>query len=42
VQFGQALFDDFAEVAALAGVDDDLAQFGHWAEFSKGGWICSS
>jgi len=42
VQLGQALFDDFAEVAALAGVDNDLAKFGHWAEFNKGGWIYSS
>jgi len=42
VQFGQALFDDFAEMAAFAGVDDDLAEFGHWAEFNKGGWIYSS
>ena len=42
MQFGQALFDDLAEVATFAGVDDDLAKFGHWAEFNKGGWIYSS
>jgi hypothetical protein len=42
VQFRQALFDDFAEVTALAGVDHDLAKFWHWAEFNKGGWIYSS
>jgi NAD(P)-dependent dehydrogenase (short-subunit alcohol dehydrogenase family) len=42
MEFGQALFDDFAEVAAFAGVDHDLAEFGHCAEFNKGGWICSS
>jgi hypothetical protein len=41
MQFGQALFDDFAEVAALAGVDHDLAKFGHSAEFNKGGRVYS-
>ena len=41
MQFGQALFDDFAEVAALARVHDDLAQFGHSAEFNKGGRVYS-
>jgi hypothetical protein len=38
MQFGQGLFDDLAEVTSLAGVDDDLAEFGHCGEFSKGGW----
>jgi hypothetical protein len=42
VQFGEALFNDFAEVAAFTGVDHDLAKFGHSAEFNKGGWIYSS
>jgi hypothetical protein len=38
MQFGQGFFDDLAEVTSLAGVDDDLAEFGHCGEFSKGGW----
>jgi hypothetical protein len=42
MQFGQALFDDLAKVAAFAGVDHDLAELGHSAEFSKGGRVYSS
>jgi hypothetical protein len=39
MQFGEGLFDDFAEVAAFAGVDHDLAEFGHWGECSKLGRV---
>jgi len=40
VEFGEGLFDDFAEVAAFAGVEDYLAEFGHWGEFSNcGGFV---
>ena len=42
VKFGEGFFDDFAEVAALARVNHDLAEFRHCGEFSKGGWVCSS
>lgn len=42
MQFGESLFDDFAEMAAFAGVDDDLAEFRHRGEFSNCGWGCSS
>jgi hypothetical protein len=30
MEFGEGLFDDLAEMAAFAGVDHDLAEFGHW------------
>jgi NAD(P)-dependent dehydrogenase (short-subunit alcohol dehydrogenase family) len=42
VQLGEGLFDDFAKMTSFAGVDHDLAQFGHRREFSKRGWVCSS
>jgi len=42
VQFGEGLFDDLAEVTSLARVEHDLAGFGHSAEFSNCGWVCSS
>jgi hypothetical protein len=42
MQLGEGLFDDLAEVAAFAGVDHDLAKFGHWGECNKGGRICTS
>ena len=42
MQFGEGLFDNFAEVAAFAGVDHDLAEFGHWGECSKGGQGCAN
>ncbi|HWY56338.1 MAG TPA: hypothetical protein VNZ03_17870 [Terriglobales bacterium] len=29
VQLGESFFDDFAEVASFARVDDDLAEVGH-------------
>jgi hypothetical protein len=39
MEFGEGLFDDFAEVASFAGVDHDLAEFGHWGECSKLGGV---
>jgi hypothetical protein len=39
MQFGQALLNDLAEMATFAGVDHDLAKFGHCAEFNKGGGV---
>ena len=42
VELGESLFDDFAEVAAFARVDHDLAELGHWSEFSKAGRVYSS
>jgi hypothetical protein len=42
MEFGEGLFDDFAEVAAFAGVDHDLAETRHWAECSKGGRVSAS
>jgi len=42
MEFGEGLFDDLAEMAAFAGVDHDLAEFGHWGEFSKYARVSSS
>jgi hypothetical protein len=42
MEFGEGLFDDFAEVASFAGVDHDLAETRHWGEFSKGGRVSTS
>jgi len=42
MEFGEGLFDDFAEVASFARVDHDLAEFGHWGEFSKYARVSSS
>jgi hypothetical protein len=39
MEFGEGLFDDFAEVASFAGVDHDLAELGHWGECSKLGRV---
>ena len=40
VEFGESLFDDFAEVTSFAGIEDDLAEFGHCGEFSNcGGFV---
>ena len=42
LQSGEGLFDDFAEVAAFAGVNHDLAEFRHCGEFSKVGRVSAS
>jgi hypothetical protein len=42
MQFGEGLFDDFAQVASFAGVNHDLAETRHWAECSKGGRVSAS
>jgi hypothetical protein len=42
MEFGEGLFDDLAEMAAFAGVDHDLAEFGHRGEFSKYARVSSS
>jgi len=39
LQLGEGLFDDFAEVAAFARVNHDLAEFRHCGEFSKVGCV---
>jgi hypothetical protein len=42
VEFGERFFDDFAEVASFAGVENDLPGLRHWGEFSKGGRCSAS
>ncbi|HZQ68563.1 MAG TPA: hypothetical protein VFA68_08595 [Terriglobales bacterium] len=37
LKFGQAFFNDFAQVASLAGVHNDVAASGHAAQCSKEG-----
>jgi hypothetical protein len=39
-EFQQGLFDDFAEVASLAGINHDLAELGHGRQCSRGGRGC--
>jgi hypothetical protein len=39
MEFGEGLFDDFAEVASFAGVDHDLAGLGHCASLARVGGI---